>query len=290
MAMERMAEILKELGMPEYGSDGFDQKSMEQSKVDSYNATVGDLDKEDGFHCSRCLNKGFVAELHFSDTYQHWMEVLVTCKCARSRNAIRRLNRSGLKDIVKKYTFDNYQANDAWQQTVKSTAERFCTDTSGAWFFIGGQSGAGKTHLCTAMAVKAIKAGKNVRYMLWRDEIAKIKSAVNETDVYAGLMRELKETDVLYIDDLFKTGKGNDGRTAFPTAADINAAFEIINFRYNSPEAVTIISSERTLTELMDIDEAIAGRIAERSKQGGFCINLKKDPAKNYRMHGIVEL
>ena len=103
-------------------------------------------------------------------------------------------------------------------------------------------------------------------------------------------MKELKKTDVLYIDDLFKGGKGEDGKYKPPTAADINAAFEIINYRYNNPELVTIISSERTLVELNDIDEAIAGRIAERSKESGYCINLKPDKKRNWRMKGLMEI
>jgi DNA replication protein DnaC len=103
-------------------------------------------------------------------------------------------------------------------------------------------------------------------------------------------MKELKETDVLYIDDLFKSGKDNDGRYKAPTAADVNVAFEVVNYRYNNPELITIISSERTLVELDDIDEAIAGRIAEKSKAGGYCINLKPDKTRNWRMKGLLEL
>lgn len=291
--MESIAEILRLMNqIPEHGSEPLDLKAYEQAKVDSYNSTIGDLDKEDGFNCSRCRNKGLIAELHYSETYQAWSEAIVVCSCQRSRSAIRRLNNSGLKAIVHKYTFDNYNATTEWQRILKTTAQKFAdtfSGTSGAWFFIGGQSGSGKTHLCTAIAVNAIKAGKSVKYMLWRDEIARLKAAVTDSDEYAERMNELKRPDVLYIDDLFKTGK-TDGRTSTPTAADINAAFEIINYRYNLPNAITIISSERTLTELMDIDEAIAGRIAERSKPGGYCINLKRDPAKNYRFNGITEL
>ena len=118
----------------------------------------------------------------------------------------------------------------------------------------------------------------------------KIKSVVNEHDEYAVMMDELKNTDVLYIDDLFKSGKGEDGKPKMPTAADVNVAFEILNYRYNNPGLITIISSERTLSELLEIDEAVAGRIAEKAKTGGYCINLKKDKARNWRMRGCEEI
>ena len=70
----------------------------------------------------------------------------------------------------------------------------------------------------------------------------------------------------------------------------MNLAFEIINYRCNQPELITIISSERTLAELVEIDEAVAGRIAQRSKNNGYCINLNRDARKNWRMRGLVEL
>ena len=72
---------------------------------------------------------------------------------------------------------------------------------------------------------------------------------------------------VLYIDDMYKTGKGQQ-----PTVGDVNLAFEIINARYNDTGKVTIISSERTVEEMLDIDEAVGSRIYERSK--GNYLNL----------------
>lgn len=260
-----------------------------QRKVDSYNAEVGDLDKEDGWNCDICKNKGQIAYVGEPDAFGFPAEYLRPCKCCKTRNALRRLARSGLKDAVKKLTFDRYEATGAWQQAIKEAAQRFTKEGGESWFFIGGQSGAGKTHICTAVAVQMIRQGLEVRYMVWRDEAPRIKALVNEPEQYAKLMKELKETSVLYIDDLFKDGKDENGRYKQPTPADVKLAFEIINYRYNNPALVTIISSERTLNELNDIDEAIAGRIAERSKPGGYCVNLKPDKNKNWRMKGVLE-
>ena len=267
-----------------------DPKAREQQKADMYNASVGSLNEEDGYDCSICKNKGHVAVVTHNEQFNYYTEALLNCKCCRIRNAIRRLNRSGLKTRVKACTFERYETPDAWQKTIKETAQRFVCDYDGAWFFIGGQSGAGKTHICTAAAIAKLKQGKELRYMEWREEVPKIKASITDAVRYADMMKELKEADVLYIDDLFKTGKNAEGFAAQPTAADVNLAFEIINYRYNQPELITIISSERTLIELMEIDEAIAGRIAERTKAQGFCINLKPDTQKNWRMHDLMEL
>lgn len=261
-----------------------------QRKADDYNAMEGNLNQEDGYDCPICKNKGHVAYIGEKDAFGHPTEYFKPCKCCKVRNAIRRLNRSGLKNAVKELTFDKYEARNPWQQTIKDTAQRFCTEGGGSWFFIGGQSGAGKTHICTAIAVHHIRQGKEVRYMVWREEAPRIKALVNDAEAYASLMQELKAADVLYIDDLFKDSRDDMGQYRPPTSADIRLAFEIINYRYLNPELITIISCEMQLLELDEIDEGVAGRIAMKSKPGGYCISLKPDKSKNWRMQGITEL
>ena len=288
--MSSLEELMQKLGISAHGSKPMSQEEYEQHKVDSYNAGIGNLDQVDGYNCDACKNKGYIAELRMAEIYGYKVETLVPCKCHKARNALSRLARSGLRDVVKKYTFERYEATEPWQQTVKETAQRFCKEPGERWFFYGGQSGAGKTHICTAIAVHFLRQGMETKYMLWRDEIARIKALVNDAEQYSALMGEIKNADVLYIDDLFKTGKDDFGNVKQPTPADINAAFEIINFRYNDPRKITIISSERTISDLNEIDEAIAGRIAERAKADGYCINLGRDAGKNYRMKGVLEL
>ena len=291
--MEALKNLMTELQMKsELGSDVIEitPQEYEQRKADMYNESVGNLDEADGYNCDLCKNKGYIAKVVLNEQFGYYSEILAPCKCQKVRNAIHRLNRSGLKNVVKDCTFDKYITESPWQEAAKSAAMRFCKDEEHSWLYMGGQSGSGKSHLCTAIAVQYIRQGKAVRYMLWRDEIVKIKASVNDAPVYAELMKGLKESPVLYIDDLFKTGKGDEGDYKPPTSADINAAFEIINYRYCNPELITIISSERTLSELNQIDEAIAGRIAERTKEAGYCLNIKRDPSRNWRMKGIQEL
>ena len=91
---------------------------------------------------------------------------------------------------------------------------------------------------------------------------------------------------MLYIDDLFKTGKDKYDAVVKPSVADINYAFEIINYRYNNPKLLTIISSELSEEELLDIDEAIGGRIYERAKT----FTIAKNRDRNYRIRKAVTL
>lgn len=285
--MKSLQDLKEKLG---FGCNGqkMNEEEYEQWKADVYNRGIGDLNELDGYDCFECKNKGYIAEVRDYGTYYN--NVLVPCKCKKIRSALFRLKKSGLKDVVKRYTFKNFETAEPWQERMKQTAIRFVNDSSeNHWLLIAGQSGSGKTHLCTACAVHYIKAGCDVKYMLWLDESTKIKTIINDNQEYYKAMKELKETEVLYIDDLFKAGKDESGKVKAPTPADIKIAFEILNYRYNNPDLITIISTERTLLELCSIDEAVGGRIAERSKAGGYCMNIKKEQSRNYRLKGVEE-
>lgn len=253
-----------------------------KSEVESFNSAIGNKDAEDGYNCNICHNKGLTMWAYQDG--EIWKTTTAHCKCMNVRSTIRKMNRSGLKDIIRDYTFDKFHATEPWQQTIKEAAKAYAENPEG-WFFIGGQSGAGKTHLCTAICREFLLAGKSVKYMLWRDEIVKLKARVNDPD-YNDMIDQYKKAEVLYIDDLFKTGKAVDGSKQKPSGADVNIAFEILNFRYNNPKLYTVLSSESTIDDILDIDEATGGRIFEKAK----AFSLKPDRKKNYRLKGAVEL
>lgn len=280
--MDRLQEILAKFG----SATTFDMspRDYEQFKVDGLNNSVGNRHEEDGYDCKCCKNKGFIAKLvdNGDGTYSHCMAV---CKCVDVRNSIMRMKQSGLKDIIKDYTFDKFIDSEPWQKAIKSAATEYAHNPEG-WFFIGGQSGSGKTHLCTAICREFLLSGRKVMYMLWRDEVVRIKAAVNDSIEYGKLIDKYKTVDVLYIDDLFKTGKAPDGSSLKVTGGDVNVAFEILNYRYNNPSLLTIISSELSEDDLVDIDEAVGGRIYERAK----ALTIGKDRSRNYRIRKAITL
>lgn len=255
---------------------------------DRYNADIGKENEIDGYNCEVCKNKGMVAEV--LEEENSCRTIYKQCKCRAIRTFIRKAKASGLKDVMEKYTFASYETNEGWQKTLKETAMKFTTDDEHTWFFVGGQSGCGKSHLCTAICTRYLKQNKNVKYMMWRDDSNYIKSIINNSEEYQNAIQSYKKVDVLYIDDLFKMGKNQQGEVPRPTTADINLAFEILNYRYNNKSLVTIISSERRINDLMDIDTAVGGRIAEMTTNYGYALDIKDDPKKNYRIKGIVEL
>ena len=265
--MISLSDIIKKHSEP----NSMSYQEYQQQKVDWYNNTVGHLNDEDGYNCNVCKNKGFIDTLGAGNC-----EVFVKCKCMKTRETLRRARQSGLGDILTEFTFDKYIATDEWQIYTKTKAQEFCKNDDAHWFYIGGQVGSGKTHICTAIAAHYIKAGKEVKYMLWSEEAKKLKALVNDIG-YQDEIAVYKNADVLYIDDFLKVRNGET-----PTNGDINLAFEIINHRLLSKDKITIISSEKTLDELLDYDEATMSRIS--TKSGTYKINIGKDRSKNYRL------
>ena len=268
-----LAEILAKLGTAHSVEVHLTQEEYLQQRIDWYNKSVGNLHETDGYNCDICRNKGYIARVD-----ENGYEVHRACKCQKIRATLKRAKRSGLGDIITEFTFDRFRDTEEWQTQVKNTAQAFCNDDECKWFYIGGQVGAGKTHICTAIAAYYIKSGLEVKYMIWSEEAKKLKSLANDIS-YQSEIEIYKNVDVLYIDDFLKVKNGEN-----PTPADINLAFEIINHRLLDNDKITIISSEKMLDELMEYDEATMSRIYQ--KTGVYKLNIGKDRSRNYRLRG----
>ena len=236
--------------------------------MQSLNSMRGDLD--DGYDCPQCLNRGFIYVGHNG---------VRLCDCKPIRDGLSRLKRQGLLHASKRCTFASFRADAPWQRMLLERAQAFAALESPGWLFIGGQSGCGKTHLCTAAAVALLYRGLSLRYMRWMNDSAQIKS-LGADSARSALLQGFIDAPLLYIDDLFKTP---------PTEADVRIAFEILNERYNNPEKITIISSERTLPEITRIDEAVGGRIFERCG-ADFQLNVARAPERNFRFQDVPQI
>ena len=272
--------MLEKLDLSRFGQPSaqpYDPIAHAKMKVDSYNKTQGDLT---GTDCPRCLNRGNQAYLREDGTMG-----FAPCSCMDARRSIWKMERSGLKNIIKEMTFERFQVSEAWQENIKASAMAYAQKPEG-WLLFCGQVGSGKSHLCTAVCRYRLLQGDQVRYMPWREDVAQLKALMLDSQKRDGLITELKTAQILYIDDLFKTGKDASG-VANPTGADVGIAFEIINYRYIN-HLTTIVSTERTPEELLRIDEATASRIFERAK--GYTLNIGRQEGRNYRLRTVLEL
>lgn len=241
-------------------------------KVQRWNDEEGSMSGND---CRKCKNKGYIM---FIDDAGY--EVLKECECMPARKSIAIIRKSGLDKLLDEYTFEKYTTGQAWQKHIKAAAMRYLDDLHGNWFYVGGQVGSGKSHICTAIVKELMMRGNEALYMRWRDDSVVLKKSIMaDGSEYADDIGRFKNVKVLYIDDFFKSEKGKA-----PSAADINLAFEILNHRYINKDLVTIISTEMSINTLVDIDEAIGSRIYQRSQN--YCIELSEDPGKNIRMKG----
>lgn len=233
-----------------------------KEQADAINRMVGNLKYYD---CPECNNKGYIAEAD-GDAI-----TVKKCSCREKRRTLELIENSGLKSTLRLYSFDTYDTGKPWRKNAYEKALAYVEAPSG-WWYMCGKPGTGKTHLCTAICSSFIDKGASVRYMVWRDDIPKLKAMIMDAEAYSKAMNDLKNADALYIDDFLKGDI---------TKADINLAFELINARYIRPESITLISSERSIEDVLAIDEAIGSRIYERSKRN--CIRTQDG---NWRLTG----
>ena len=206
-----------------------------------------------------------------------------TCGCRKEAYSRWLLRSSGLERLAERCTFDSYTVNTAWQDRVKRKALDYVQHWKQNSFFISGQSGCGKTHICTAICNEIVKQGKSLVYFRWVNDATALKMRISDPELYGAEIKRLSDCDLLYIDDLLKNT---------PSDADLRLLYEIVNSRYNDNKPM-VISSERSLSYIRDLvsdrdktnfGEAIAGRIIEASGNGQYCIILNGDD-KNVRLH-----
>jgi len=257
--MNNLAYLFENLPEVELVSD----EEREQKDIDWKNSRPGNLE---GYDCEVCLNRGYVYMLGNTSK---------TCECMKTRRSLKLITASGLEPLMKRYTFDSFTTGVKWQAAIKAAALDFLKDDAACFFAILGQTGAGKTHICTAMAADYLRKHIPVYYMLWLSDIKKLRATVTEGEIHEKEIKRLQTIEVLYLDDLFKCKRGFQ-----PSDADVRLAFEIINARYNA-QRTTLISSEFTINELKQIDPATAGRIKELC--GSYMLNIERNESRNYR-------
>lgn len=232
------------------------------------NAAQGSLR---GYNCSICRNKGYIFQAKYIDNQEDWYVNAVPCQCSGYRNTKRREVNSGLGEQLK--DIKTFVTAEKWQRGMKEKADKFPKQDKARCFFVGGQSGAGKTHICKALAKEMVSQVDSFVYARWPEECKKQTNFADEARF--GRLEELKNVHLLYIDDFLKQFQGQN------TRAEVALAYEIIEARYTNMRGITIISSELLLNQIFAVDTAIGRRISEMS--GEFRIDISADENKIYK-------
>lgn len=226
------------------------------------------------YECAKCKDSGYITHVN-----ENGYEYARRCDCFPVRRAKALISHSGIsmefqnKGIKNFETRDNPQLKNARDKAIKylQTFDEIEKTRYNSIMFCG-QVGAGKTHLGTAIGSNLMNLGIAVIYMPYRNAVTKIKQMITDEASYEREIVRYRNARVLYIDDLLK-GK--------ITESDINIMYEIINYRYmnNLP---LIISTEKSLNELLGFDEAIGSRIIEMCR--GNIVQLQGQEL-NYRLN-----
>jgi len=208
------------------------------------------------------------------------LEMAKPCDCREKVIALNRLASSGISEEDSKKGFNGFETfNEPALIGAKNTAVTYFQNFKNIEgernnsIMLCGSSGRGKTTLGLAIANNLINSGVGVRYMPYRDVVTSLKQQIGSDNKYTynEHMYKLKNARVLFIDDLLK-GKITD--------SDVNIMYEIINYRYLQRKAV-IISTEKTIEQLLEFDEAIGSRLIEMSK--GYIVTFDSS-IPNYRL------
>jgi DNA replication protein DnaC len=240
---------------------------LAQKQCEWYNESEGRLT---GIDCPDCKNRG-----NFQILDANGYRVMRECKCMAHRRYISMMQSAGLGDLYEKCTFDAYKVESDWQQTCKARSMAYAAKDGNAWYLFSGNTGSGKTHLCTAICSELAKRGRGIKYLQWKPLFDKLVRTKFKDFEQEQVLRECKNADVLYIDDFLKTP-----RNIAPSPEMVAYALEIVDARYIADNK-TIFSTEFTLNEIMDFDEALGGRIREKT-EGNMCI-VKREEGRNYR-------
>ena len=240
------------------------------------NQKQGNLHTFDGIECSKCLNRGFI---NIVQKLSNGVEVTAyqECECTIPRKSYKTAKESCMGDLLS-YRLRDFKATEEFQVYMKEKAKQYILEADKEWFLALGQSGSGKTMICASICNQRMtqydkerEKFREVKYMIWNEFVDKIKrmNYDSDRDVY---FDEFAKAEILYIDDFLK------GRY---TETDLSYAYRLINHRYNN-NLTTIITSEMFLNELIDIDEAIGGRMKE--KAGTYLVQIRRDRNRNYRL------
>lgn len=242
---------------------------------------ISNFEKE--IDCKLCDNKGYV----LSTKERNAVEL---CSCRTQRKIQSMLIKSGLIGDFKTKRFDNFITKEVYQKKPYDSALYFLeqidkpskSNNKKSWFVVSGQYGSGKTHLCTAISGQAILMGKTFYYLPFMAVLPRLATDLKNfyVDIKSKaetLLEEIKNVEVLYIDDFLKTKE------------NLALIWEIIDYRYINPKLITIISTEKYYEEIKAIDGSLASRIYERTQKDLYFNEIARVSGRNWREFGNNE-
>jgi DNA replication protein DnaC len=214
------------------------------------------------------------------------------CSCVKWKNVQRLFKASQITEEFRKLGFKNF-ITEGKPEVIKvaydTALEYFqnfdrIRNTRQNSIALLGQPGSGKTHLLTAIANNLMR--KKEVPVLYFPYVEGFNDLRDDFDKLEEKLERMKMIDVLFIDDLFKPSGRDENGNPKPKVTDwqIEQLYAVINYRYLNYKPI-LVSSELTVDELADVDEALGTRIYEMCSD--YTVVIKGDrKLLNHRLVG----
>lgn len=235
--------------------------SLKKKSESNYQDGTDQNQSKPDYGCPKCKDLTGVIINH--DGAEYWRP----CSCLSWRRVEKLMKSSGITVDFKKKGFGSFRTEGkpplikVMYETALDYFKNFedIRGTRNNSIALHGAPGSGKTHLLLAVANNLMqKKGFSVLYFPYVEGLSDLK---DDFDKVEQKLSRLKNVDILFIDDLFKPVRGK------PRATDwqVEQTYAVINHRYLNHKPV-MISTELSVDELCDIDEALGTRIFEMAK------------------------
>jgi DNA replication protein DnaC len=183
---------------------------------------------------------------------------LIPCSCGSDldkANALRyALEHSGIPTVPRVYDFETFVLDDRTQgagNAFESASNLAIGKSDYKIVFIFGGHGNGKSHLCYASAIEAIKRGKRAKYINFIELCSQVRATIKKTDIdMEDVLGEYKKCDFLCLDEV---------RLEKIDSWAARILEEIVGYRYDRELPIVMTSNH----ELNELPEPVKSRLTD---------------------------
>lgn len=280
--LNQVGEVLK--SYKQLAEEG-QSRAAKSGGSDTKNSNDGKCPKCGGDYYLAKLPDGRVVRLTSPDAVGQLVDA-VPCECLKELRIQKLFKSSYITEDFTRLTFDNFNVKGRPQSVGKAKAaamsylKNFDNIRGERYNSIAllGRPGSGKTHLLTAISNELMRRCISVMYFPWVEGSNELRDNFDKLEQKLTMM---KTVDVLFIDDLFKGRKS-------PTEFQLEQMFGVVNYRYLNHLPI-LLSSERTIEQICEIDEGLGSRIFEMAKRYTVIMGLTEAERRagmelNYRL------